>query len=191
MLEWWKKYHLRLEEALAQLEVTSLDHAVMPSEKAFEMLCQWSHEVHEARGTIHFAGNGASACMASHFAVDWTKNAGIKAMAYNDLAFLTAIGNDLGYDQIFARPVLWYAERGDLLVTISSSGNSPNVIKAIGAAREKGIRVVTLSGMKANNTSRASGDLNFYIPAPTYGIVECAHQVLLHAWLDRYMEPPQ
>ena len=88
-------------------------------------LCQLAKAVHTARGTMNFAGNGASACMASHMALDWTKNAGVRALAYNDLAYLTAIGNDLGYDQTFAQPVAWFADPGDLLVTISSSGNSP------------------------------------------------------------------
>jgi D-sedoheptulose 7-phosphate isomerase len=147
-----------------------------------------SQAVRAARGTMHFAGNGASACMASHMALDWTKNAGVRALAYNDLAYLTAIGNDLGYDQSFAQPVSWFAEPGDLLVTISSSGNSPNVLKAIAAAREKRIPVVTFSGLKPDNASRRAGDLNLYVPGWTYGLIECAHQVLLHAWLDAFME---
>ena len=109
-------------------------------------------------------------------------------LAYNDLAYLTAIGNDLGYDQTFAQPVAWFAEPGDLLVTISSSGNSPNVLKAIAAAREKKIPVVTFSGLKANNASRQAGDANLFVPGWTYGLIECAHQVLLHAWLDAFMD---
>ena len=125
--------------------------------------------------------------MSSHMAVDWTKNAGVRAVAYNDVAFLTAIGNDLGYDQVFASPVAWYAREGDLLATISSSGNSPNILAAIAAARNQRCRVVTFSGMKSDNASRSRGDLNFFVPAWTYGIVESAHQILLHAWLDRFM----
>jgi D-sedoheptulose 7-phosphate isomerase len=81
----------------------------------------------------------------------------------------------------------YYSKKGDLLVTISSSGNSLNIIKSIEMAREKGMGVVTFSGLKPDNQSRKMGDLNFYIPAKTYGIVECAHQVLLHVWLDQYM----
>lgn len=120
-------------------------------------------------------------------AADWTKNAAVKSLAYNDIAFLTAIGNDLGYDQVFAHPVGWFGDEGDLLVTISSSGNSPSILRAIEAARERKMKVVTFSGMKADNASRKLGDLNFYIPAWTYGIVECAHQILLHIWLDNFM----
>lgn len=115
------------------------------------------------------------------------KNAGVRALAYNDVAFLTAIGNDLNYDQVFARPLDWYGRAGDLLATISASGNSANVLRAIEVARRKGCRVLTFSGMKPDNLSRRLGDFNFYVPALTYGIAECSHQVLLHAWLDRFM----
>ena len=187
MNDYWLKYSQTLAQSLAATEVKSGAGEVLTMSAALPPLCLLAKEVHAVRGTIHFVGNGASACMASHMAVDWTKNAGVRALAYNDTAFLTAIGNDLGYDQVFAQPVSWFAEPGDLLVTISSSGNSPNVLNAIEAARQKQLRVVTFSGMKANNASRNLGDLNFFVPGWTYGLVECAHQVLLHAWLDAFM----
>jgi D-sedoheptulose 7-phosphate isomerase len=97
------------------------------------------------------------------------------------------MGNDLGYEEAFSAPLSWYASSGDRLVTISSSGNSPNILKTIEVARAKGMSVITFSGLKPDNASRKLGDLNFYIPAKTYGIVECAHQVLLHVWLDMFM----
>ena len=81
-----------------------------------------------------------------------------------------------------------FADPGDVLVTISSSGNSPNIIRAIETASEMGLTVVTLSGMGPDNRSRGMGNLNFYIPADTYGAVEASHQVVLHGWLDRFME---
>jgi D-sedoheptulose 7-phosphate isomerase len=177
-----------MAQSLASVLLSDLKGETLETEAGFQLLCQWTTTVRDARRTIHFVGNGASACMASHLAVDWTKNAGVRDRVYNDVALLTAIGNDLGYDQVFAQPIQWFGEEGDLLVTISSSGNSPNVIHAISDARGKGIRVVTFSGMKPDNMSRQSDDLNFYAQSWTYGMVECSHQVLLHAWLDRFME---
>ena len=76
----------------------------------------------------------------------------------------------------------------DMLITISSSGNSPNIIKAIHTARELGVFIVTLSGKKEDNQSRRLGDVNFYVPLDTYGLVESAHAVLLHCWLDMYLD---
>ena len=174
-------------QALASSQVTDAEGQTLDAEVAVQRLCELTLSVRDARRTIHFVGNGASACMASHMAVDWTKNAGVRSLAYNDLAFLTAIGNDLGYDQTFSQPINWFGEPGDLLATISSSGNSPNVVNAAAVARQKGLILVTFSGMKPDNKSRRAGDLNFYVPATTYGFVECAHQVLLHTWLDCYM----
>ena len=188
MSDYWLKYNQTLAQAMNDVQVQNGAGETIAMDAALASLCQLARQVHAARGTMHFAGNGASACMASHMALDWVKNAGVRALAYNDLAFLTAIGNDLGYDQTFAQPVSWFADRGDLLVTISSSGNSPNILKAIAAARLKGITVVTFSGLKANNASRQAGDLNLFVPGWTYGLIECAHQILLHAWLDAFMD---
>ncbi len=188
MTDYWLNYRASMSSSLERVSVTSVDGKEVQGDQSLAALCAWSHSVREEDRLMHFVGNGASACMASHMAVDWVKNAGVKAMAYNDISFLTAIGNDLGYEQIFAQPLGWFGKKGDLLATISSSGNSPNVLKAIATARQAGMRVVTLSGMKPDNASRKLGDLNFYVPAWTYGIVECAHQVLLHAWLDHFMK---
>lgn len=188
MKKFYDQYGASLQRSVEQTVMTTQDGAIVDAESAFTLLKEWTARVRDGGGIIHLVGNGASACMASHLAIDWTKNAGVKALAYNDVAFLTATGNDLGYEQVFAQPVAWFGGKIDLLVTISSSGNSANVLRAIEAAREKGMRVVTFSGMKPDNLSRQRGDLNFYVAAWTYGMVECSHQILLHAWLDSFME---
>jgi D-sedoheptulose 7-phosphate isomerase len=136
---------------------------------------------------VFFIGNGGSAMIASHMATDACKNAGLRALAFNDASLLTAIGNDLSFDQVFALPLSRLGAEGDLLISISSSGNSPDIVLALETARRMGMRLVTLSGMGADNRSRTLGDLNFYVPAPTYGWVECAHQLVIHYWFDTYM----
>ncbi len=188
MTDYWQRYQQAVAGALKTLSVTDSAGASLEPDHGFDRLCAWTREVQAAGATLHLAGNGASACMASHMSLDWSKNGRVNATAYNDLAFLTALGNDYGYEEVFARPVSWYARPGDMLATISSSGNSANIVRAIAAAREKGLRVVTFSGFKPDNKSRAAGDLNFFIPAWSYGIVECAHQTLLHVWIDRFMK---
>ena len=182
-----KLYIASLSKALGAVEATDACGETLAADRALDMLCEWTSELRDRDGTLHLVGNGASAGMASHMAVDWTKNAGVRAVAYNDLAFLTAIGNDLGYEHVFAGPVSWYARQGDLLATISSSGSSSNILRAIETAKEAGCRVITFSGMKRDNASRRQGDMNLFVPALTYGIAECSHQVLLHAWFDRFM----
>lgn len=143
--------------------------------------------VQSSKGTQFFLGNGASAAFADHMALDWTKNGGIRSMNPSSAVLLTALANDISYQDSFATFLDRYARSGDLVVTISSSGNSENVIRAITAARKIGCQVITLSGLKPDNSSRKMGDVNFYVPAHTYGIVECAHQVLLHMLIDAFM----
>ncbi|MFO1021537.1 MAG: SIS domain-containing protein [Planctomycetales bacterium] len=143
--------------------------------------------VQSANGTQFFLGNGASAAFAEHMALDWTKNGGVRSLNPSSAVLLTALANDISYQDSFALFLERYARKGDLVVTISSSGNSENVIRAIAQARKMDCNVVTLSGLKPDNTSRKLGDVNFYVPARTYGIVECAHQVLLHMFIDAFM----
>lgn len=126
--------------------------------------------------------------MASHMAADASKNGNFRSLAFNDPALLTAVSNDIAYEECFAVPLKRFANPSDGLVSISSSGNSKNVIRAIETARELKMQVITLSGMSPDNKSRKMGDINFYIPADTYGIVEVTHQALLHCWLDLFME---
>lgn len=143
--------------------------------------------VQVGNGTQFFLGNGASAAFAEHMALDWTKNGGVRSLNPSSSVLLTALANDISYSDSFAVFLDRYARSGDVVVTISSSGNSENVIRAIDVARKMNCQVITLSGLKPDNKSRKLGDVNYYVPARTYGIVECAHQVLLHMMIDAFM----
>jgi D-sedoheptulose 7-phosphate isomerase len=140
-----------------------------------------------AGGAVLWVGNGGSAALASHFAVD-VCNAGIRSTAFNDAALLTCFGNDFGYEQVFSRPLALFAAPGDVLVAISSSGRSPNILAAARTARERGCAVVTLSGFAPDNPLRALGDWNFYVPSSGYGPVETVHAILCHALVDALKE---
>jgi D-sedoheptulose 7-phosphate isomerase len=93
----------------------------------------------------------------------------------------------VAFDEIFSLPLSRLAGAGDLLIAISSSGNSPNILRALQVARSRPMQIVTLTGKGADNRARSAGDLNFYVPAHRYGWVECAHQLILHYWLDQYL----
>lgn len=136
---------------------------------------------------IIFIGNGGSSAIASHMAVDFWKNGRINAVSFNDPAMLTCLSNDLGYENVFAKPIERFAEKGDMLFAVSSSGKSPNILNGAKAARKKGLFIVTLSGFKSKNPLRKLGDINIYIPSLSYGIVETAHQFIIHSLLDHIM----
>jgi len=180
------KYFGAINAALESTEVTRNGTPVKLA-AALDQLITLSQEVKSNRGTKYFCGNGASAAMASHFALDWLKAADLKAIAFNDPVSLTAVANDVSFEQVFSLPLSRLAEKKDLVVTISSSGNSPSVVAAIAEAHRLRVPCVTFSGFRPDNQSRQNGDLNFYVPCRTYGVAESCHQILLHAWLDHYL----
>jgi D-sedoheptulose 7-phosphate isomerase len=186
-LKYYERYSEEVGKALSGLETTDARGERISDEVAFLRWCSMTRDVHGNQRAVYFAGNGASASMSSHMAADSSKNGGLRAFAFNDAALLTAVSNDAAFEQSFAIPLERFGQAGDMLITISSSGNSPNVLAVIRKARDMEIGVVTLSGMEPDNRSRGAGDVNLYVPARTYGIVECCHQILLHCWLDQYM----
>lgn len=132
-------------------------------------------------------GNGGSAAIASHLATDYTKNGGIRTQAFNDGSMLTCLGNDLGYENVFAKQIAMFAQRRDLVIAISSSGKSPNILNGVAAARAAGCAVATFSGFSPQNPLRNLGDVNFYVASEQYGFVELLHLALCHAVLDILM----
>lgn len=108
----------------------------------------------------------------------------MRAIAFNDSSLLTCISNDFGYPHVFAKPVEMFAEAGDILLAISSSGRSENILLAVGTAKEKGCKIITMSGFSADTPLRSVGDLNFYVPSHSYGHVEIVHLSLCHCILD-------
>lgn len=135
-------------------------------------------------GKVIYIGNGGSASIAGHMAADLWKNGGVKTLCFSDPSLLTCLANDLGYENVFAEPVRAYAEKGDVLVAISSSGRSPNILKAARAGLKRGCALVTLTGFSPDNPLRRLGRLNFYVPSSNYGVVETAHSAFCHAVVD-------
>jgi D-sedoheptulose 7-phosphate isomerase len=131
-----------------------------------------------------FIGNGGSAGIAGHMAIDFTKNGRMPAMCFNDGAALTCLGNDFGYEEVFAYQLRAHARAGDVLFAISSSGASENILRAVTVARARDCAVITMSGFKPGNPLRSMGDVNFYIGLSEYGLVEVAHTAMIHAVVD-------
>ncbi|MGQ0663108.1 MAG: D-sedoheptulose-7-phosphate isomerase [Pseudomonadota bacterium] len=153
-------------------------------EVAFSHFAGAARTAHGRGNKLMFVGNGGSAGIASHLAIDYSKNGGLRALAFNDGAALTCLGNDLGYESVFAKQIEFHARPGDMLIAISSSGRSANILRAVEAARAKDCFVATLSGFSADNPLRRMGDLNFHVGAAEYGFVEVSHLALCHAVLD-------
>lgn len=173
-------YFKTLSQLLQAIEVTDKTGNPMSLEEGTDKAVSLILEVKASSRKVVLAGNGGSSAIVSHVQNDLCKMVGARAMVFTEQPLLTAMANDEGYGSVFEQPIHLWGEPGDLLITVSSSGNSENIVRAIGAAKNKGCQAVTMSGFDANNTSRAMGDLNFYVASHVYGYVETAHTALAH-----------
>ena len=130
------------------------------------------------------AGNGGSAAIASHCAVDLTKNAGIRCINFNEADLITCFANDYGYEHWLEKALEFYADPGDTAILISSSGTSGNMVNAARFARSRGLAVVTLTGFAKGNPLDALGQVRFWVDSRAYNIVEMTHQIWLLAVCD-------
>lgn len=140
--------------------------------------------VHADGKKVIIAGNGGSAAIASHCAVDFTKNAHIRCVNFNETGLVTCLANDYGYERWIEKALELYADNGDLVVLISSSGKSRNMLLAADYARAQGYTVVTFTGFASDNPLKMRGDLNFWVDSRAYNIVEMTHQIWLLAVCD-------
>ena len=171
-------------QLIRYIKVTTNEGNTADVYNTIEEVCRLIKSCAKRRGRIMFIGNGGSAAIASHMAIDFWKNGGIKSMAFNDSPLLTCISNDYGYQHVFEKPIEMFAETGDILFAISSSGKSENILKGVQAAQLKGCSVITLSGFDEDNPLRSMGICNFYVPSHEYGLVEVIHQYICHCILD-------
>lgn len=188
MKNYTKDYFAAIKNGLDAMIATDKEGAVLGHDEALEAWADKCEELKKEKGIFFFCGNGASATMAEHMSHDCFQNADFLTETCSETSHITAISNDVSYEDVFSYRISKMLGEKDMLITISSSGNSPNVVKAIKTARELGVFIVTVSGKKEDNQSRQMGDLNFYVPLETYGMVESAHAVLLHCWLDMYLD---
>ena len=186
--ELWTGYADAITAGLRDMIVTDAAGASVPAQDGFAKWVAMTHAVRQRDAQLFIFGNGGSAAMASHMVTDAIALAQLRANALNDPTMLTAAANDLSFEQTFALQLKHLARAGDLVVAISQSGNSMNIVRAVEASRSRRIAAVTLSAMRADNRCRAAGDLNFYVPLARYGLAQCAHQVILHYWFDQYLD---
>ena len=171
--EFFKKYF--------KLIKSNLDHTKIDDLKK---VAQLTIQTSDRGNKVIIAGNGGSAAMASHVSVDFTKAAGIRAVNFNEADLLTCFANDYGYERVFEKAVEFYGDNGDLLILISSSGSSINVVNAAKRAKELNMSVITFSGFNKDNALQKLGDVSFWVDSKAYNIVEMTHHIWLVAIVD-------
>ena len=130
------------------------------------------------------AGNGGSAAIASHCSVDFTKNADIRCVNFNEADLITCFANDYGYERWLQKALECYADDGDVVMLISSSGRSLNMVQAAQYAALRGLEVVTLTGFAPDNPLKMIGRLNLWVNSRAYNLIEMTHQIWLLAVCD-------
>src|ERR1700730_1817590 len=179
-----RRYFTALSDYLVQATVTSASGEPLDMAEAVNHMIALARRTHAAGNKLIFVGNGGSAAIASHMATDYSKNGDIRSLALNDSSMLTCLGNDLGYDRIFAKQIELHARSGDLVIAISSSGRSANILNAVDAAGAAGCTIATMSGFTPDHPLRRKGEWNFYVASDRYGFVEIGHLTICHAVLD-------
>jgi D-sedoheptulose 7-phosphate isomerase len=177
-------YFTELGRALSAVRVSDAEGQPLSMQAGFDWLSETARRAHASGNKVVLIGNGGSAAIASHHAIEFLKNGGIRALALNDSAALTCLSNDLGYANVFSEQLKVHGLPGDLLIAISSSGQSVNILKGVEAARANRMEIATFSGFQPDNLLRARGDVNFYVNSNQYGFVEVAHHALIQAILD-------
>ena len=164
------------------------DHIVSVDPQVLEKAKQLITGASAGGGKIIIAGNGASAAIASHVAVDLTKAAGIRAINFNEADLITCLANDYGYEHWIEKALEFYADGKDVVILISSSGQSPNMVNAALKAKALGLQVVTLTGFREDNSLKKLGHINFWVNNSQYNTVETVHQAWLLAIIDQIAE---
>jgi len=155
----------------------------------FEAVTEMAAVLEDARANgkrIFLAGNGGSAALASGFCTDFCKTAAgdgkplLKALSLTDNgSYLTAVGNDIGFDSVFSRQLENWLEKGDVVLLISGSGDSPDVIKAAEYAKARGAKVLAMTGFDGGRL-KPLADICLHVPCDQYGVIEDLHQAACH-----------
>ena len=133
---------------------------------------------------IYILGNGGSSSISSHISVDFVKSAGIKSETFNNSNLITCFANDYGHENWFKEAIKAYCSKNDLIIIISSSGKSPNLVNAAKFCNENNYDLITFTGFDKNNDVSKLGKINFYVNSQEYNYVEMTHHIILVSIVD-------
>jgi len=180
------QYSDNLHSFLERVEITDKKGQPLEVNEGLSRIINHLHMIKTANKKVMIIGNGGSAAIASHLQNDLCKAAQVRAMVFTEPPLLTALSNDISYNAAYRELVNLWADKEDMLFSISSSGRSQNIIDAVNTARVRGCSpVITVSGFLPDNPLRGMGDINLYISSNEYGYVELAHSVLTHFISDQ------
>ena len=148
-------------------------------------------QIHKNKGKLIFIGNGASASLASHASTDFTKQAKINSISFNDHNLVTALANDYGYENWVSTALSYYCEKKDAVIFISVSGNSPNLVKGLDFAKSRNILTFSLTGASNSNYLNQNADHSIWVNSKAYNIVESVHTIMITLIIDLIVGKPE
>ena len=178
----------QFKNTVESIEITNTENIEFSLEDDLTEIHKLLVDVQKKERNLYIIGNGGSAAIASHAVIDFMNVGKISAHTLHDPSTLTCMSNDYGYENAFSKILNITLKKEDLLIVISSSGQSKNMTNAVKAAKKNGTTVITLSGFDSKNTLRTLGDINIWINSRDYGMVEIAHQFILHNLADRFID---
>lgn len=178
------EYLRSVHDLAMQVQASDAAGGVVPFDAAMADTVELITSLRDDGRKVLLIGNGGSAAVVAHMHVDLCNAGRTRALLFNDIPMLTATSNDHGYGAVFERPGTLWADEGDVLIAVSSSGRSENILRAVTACAERGCRAVTFTGFAPDNPLRRLGCLNFWVPAHAYGAVELVHSTLAHFITD-------
>lgn len=177
---WISKLNETLSNPLCQIDGRQVE-----ANDAFEQIKQLLIKTRASDKTVYWVGNGGSAAICSHLSQDVLNKLETKSYILSDTSLLTCMANDFGYEAVYQKPLQRLMNEGDLLIAISSSGNSQNIINAVSVAKEKGARIIALSAFDpSNKLNHAKADVSLFLECSLYGHAEVGHEALLHAVIE-------
>ena len=174
---YFNNYSKSISDLLSSIDTHLIDQSVELIKKKIK-----------TNNTTYIAGNGGSASIASHVSVDFIKVAKVKSSTFNNANLITCFANDYGYENWVKEAIKAYCLINDLVILISSSGTSPNILNAAKYCKDTNIDLITLSGFNKDNELSKLGKVNFHIDSKNYNHVEMTHHIILLSIVDIFAQ---
>ena len=175
--KYFKDYNNSIHDLLDKFDTSLIDQSVKLIDK-----CR------NQGGKVYIVGNGGSASIASHVSVDFAKVARVPSATFNNANLITCFANDYGHDNWVSEAIKAYTNEKDMLILISSSGTSKNIVNAGSYCNNKNIPLITLSGFKSDNPLSKLGNVNIHVDSDSYNFIEMTHHIILVAIVDIFAQ---
>ena len=175
--KFFKQYNQSIYDLLNNVDTNLIEHSV-----------SLINNCYNNGGKVYIVGNGGSSSIASHVSVDLAKVANIPSNTFNNSNLITCFANDYGHDNWVTEAIKAYMQKNDMIILISSSGTSLNIVNAAKYCKEKNISLITLSGFSNNNPLSKLGNINIHVQSESYNFIEMSHHIILVSIVDIFAQ---